>query len=490
MRTILPSEMKTLETQFMEKRGIPSLLLMERAAAGILEAISRHADPALSVLFLCGCGNNGGDGFAAARLWQNKGGTSIIWRLPGNLSRDAAVNLKLAEEAGATIVVLNEVPDHFPMCGLIVDAIFGTGLSRPPEGVAAQLINKVNETGIPVISVDIPSGLDAATGRADGAAVHANETVTFHRIKTGLLLRDGCEYTGQVTCWPILIPESEDPYSGLSVLTEAEAKAKIPKRKASGYKGTYGTSVLMVGSVGMAGAAALCAETCIRSGSGLTRILCPSAIVPILQMLVPGAICISLPEDAEEAVLAIRKALKDARKAAVGCGIGQNEQLIPLLQEFTKAGCPVIWDADALNLLATHRDLLPLPEKDTITPHPGETARMLQCTVAEVLSEPIESIKTLRQLCGCNVLLKGARSLMTDGRDYAVNPIGTPALSKGGSGDILTGLICGLTGQGNLSGLEVMQLACYLQVKAAERAAAVHGVTSVTPEEIAHNIVL
>ena len=190
MRTILPSEMKTLETQFMEKRGIPSLLLMERAAAGILEAISRHADPALSVLFLCGCGNNGGDGFAAARLWQNKGGTSIIWRLPGNLSRDAAVNLKLAEEAGATIVVLNEVPDHFPMCGLIVDAIFGTGLSRPPEGVAAQLINKVNETGIPVISVDIPSGLDAATGRADGAAVHANETITFHRIKTGLLLRD------------------------------------------------------------------------------------------------------------------------------------------------------------------------------------------------------------------------------------------------------------------------------------------------------------
>ena len=490
MRTILPSEMKALETRFMQRRGIPSLLLMERAAAGVAEAVARRAQPGLPVLFLCGCGNNGGDGFAAARLWRGMGGLSLIWRLPGKLSPDAEINERLAEEAGVEITTVEGLPPRLPLCGLIVDALFGTGLSRPPEGLAARLIELANASGVPIVAVDVPSGLDAATGLAAGAAIRAVETVTFHRIKTGLLLRSGCDYTGEITCWPILIPESEDDIGGLSVLTDAEAEAPRPRRKPSGHKGTCGTAVLLVGSLGMAGAAALCAEACIRAGSGLTKILCPREIVPVLQTLVPGATCIPIPDNREEAAATVREALKTTKRAAVGCGIGQDERLLPLLEAFREAPCPVVWDADALNLLAARRELLPLPAKDAVTPHPGEAARLLGRTAAEITAEPTESLRDLHGLCGCRVLLKGARSLMTDGADTAIHPTGTPALSQGGSGDILTGLICGLTGQGDLSGLDILRLACFLQVQAAKRAAEARGEISVTPEEIAHQIVL
>ena len=489
MRTILPSEMKALETRFMQRRGIPSLLLMERAAAGVVKAIARRAKPGLPVLFLCGCGNNGGDGYAAARLWQGMGGVSLVWRLPGKLSPDAEINERLAEEAGVEITTVEDLPPRLPLCGLIVDALFGTGLSRPPEGLAARLIGMANAGDVPIVAVDVPSGLDAATGIAAGPAIRAAETVTFHRIKAGLLLREGCDYTGEITCCPILIPEAEDDVGGMSVLSDWEAEALIPKRKPSGHKGTYGTAVLMVGSFGMAGAAALCAEACIRAGSGLTKIACPEAIVPVLQTLVPGATCIPLSGEAERDVPAVREALGTAARAAVGCGIGRDERLLPLLEAFREAPCPVVWDADALNLLAAHRELLPLPAKDAVTPHPGEAARLLGRTAAEITAEPTESLRDLHALCGCRVLLKGARSLMTDGADIAVNPTGTPALSRGGSGDILTGLICGLTGQGTLSGLDVLRLACFLQVRAAKRAAEVRGETGVTPEEIAHHIV-
>ena len=246
MQTIQPRDMKALETQFMEKRGIPSLLLMERAASGVVEAIARHVDLSVPVLFLCGCGNNGGDGFAAARLWQSRGGTSMIWRLSGTLTQDAEVNLRLAEEAGADITLLDSAVPQLPRNGLIVDALFGTGLSRPVEGLSAQLIQTVNASSIPILAVDVPSGLDASTGIASGPAIHAMETVTFHRVKSGLLLRSACDYTGKITCWPILIPDSEDPYDGLSFLSDEEAAALLPRRKASGHKGTYGTSVLMV----------------------------------------------------------------------------------------------------------------------------------------------------------------------------------------------------------------------------------------------------
>ncbi len=488
VRTVLPSEMKALESDFMARRGIPSLLLMERAAAGVADAIARNTQAGASVLFLCGCGNNGGDGLAAARLWRGRKGGALVWLMPGRLSPDAEIQRQLAEEAGVEIRVLREIPDSLPQCSLAVDALFGTGLSRGVTGPAAELIALLDRSGVPVLAVDIPSGLDGATGRVNGAAVRAVETVTFHRAKPGLFLRQGCAYAGRITVCPILIPADTPPDEGLAFLTSEEAAALVPPRGPESHKGTFGTAVLCVGSVGMAGAAALCAEACIRAGSGLTRILCPEAIVPVLQTLVPGATCIPLPGDASLWPGIAEKALRGAVRAAIGCGLGQDEDLLPLLRAFRAASCPVVWDAEALGLLASHPDLLPLPAKDFVTPHPGEAARLLSCTTAEVTDEPLRSLAALRERCGCNVILKGARSLMTDGTDCAVNPIGTPALAMGGSGDILTGLLCGLIGQGIPTSLQTMQLACYEHVLAAERAAKAHGLTSPVPQEIAASI--
>ncbi len=491
-RTILPQEMKRIEQAFMRERGIPGLLLMERAAISVAEAVARHADKTLPVLFLCGPGNNGGDGYAAARLWQTQGGRSIVWELSVPQTGDAAVNRRLAAEAGVETVTLQETPECLPLAGAIVDALFGTGLSRPPEGITAALIELVNRAKRPVIAVDIPSGLNGSTGEIMGCAVRATETVTFHRPKPGLYLRQGCVCAGKITCAGILIPEEEGGADGLMVLEEEDIPRLLEPRSPESHKGTFGRAVLMVGSEGMAGAAALCASACVRSGAGLTHVLCREAVLPVVQRLVPGATCTLLPEkngelgaDAAETAAA---ALRQADRAAIGCGIGQDPSLLPVLRAFRAAECPVIWDADALNLLAKHPDLLPLEGKDTVTPHPGEAARLLNVRTTDVLADPLGSLEALNNRCGCKVILKGARSLMTDGTCRAVNPIGTPALAKGGSGDVLTGILTALTGRiradSGYPEVALLQLACWIHSKAGIRAAQPVGEDCITPEEL------
>ena len=191
MTTITPDEMKSLETLFMSETGTPSILLMEHAAQGVAAAISRHAPKSARVLFLCGPGNNGGDGCAAARLWMQRGGKADVWLLksPSQMKGDAGVNACLLNSCGASLNVLyNEAPEVPKDCAAIVDALYGTGLSRELSGAALAAVQRMNESGLPVIAADIPSGVDGATGQVLGDAVHARETVTFHRAKHGLLL--------------------------------------------------------------------------------------------------------------------------------------------------------------------------------------------------------------------------------------------------------------------------------------------------------------
>ncbi len=493
IRTILPQEMKQVEQRFMRERGIPGLLLMERAASAVADAIARHAEQGAAVLFLCGPGNNGGDGYAAARLWQAQGGVSTVWELAAATAGDAGINRRLAAEAGVRLVTLTEAPDCLPPVQAVVDALFGTGLSRPPEGIAEALIRLVNGARCPVIAVDIPSGLNGATGEIMGCAVRAAETVTFHRPKPGLYLRQGCLCAGKITCAPILIPGEDGCENGLLALEESDIPRLLRPRRPDSHKGTFGRVLLIVGSEGMAGAAALCASACVRAGAGLTSVLCRAAVLPVVQQLVPGATCTLLPEVnghlTADAAGITAEALSRADMAAIGCGLGQDPSLLPLLNACRKADCPVVWDADALNLLAAHPECLPLPAKDTVTPHPGEAARLLDCDTQDILRDPLASLDALYKRCGCKVILKGARSLMTDGVHRAVNPIGTPALAKGGSGDVLTGILTALHGRINLSDgypdVVLLQAACWIHSLAGIRAAAQCGEDCVTPEELA-----
>ena len=485
--TITPAQMKELEARFMREQGVPGILLMEQAARAVCAALEELV-PGGRVLFLCGPGNNGGDGYAAARLWRERGGRAILWELTDTARGDALTNRTLALLQG---IVPEGIPAEGPLpeCDAVCDALFGTGLSRALEGPAAMIVDRVNASGLPVVAVDIPSGLDGTTGHVLGRAVRATVTVTFHRVKQGLVLHESASYVGELRVAPILIPKGWGDAEGLRCLSEEDLPGIIPARDPGAHKGTCGRVVLLVGSEGMAGAAALCARAAIRAGAGLTTILTRRTQLPILQALVPGATCRVLPEEGgcltDAAIHVAEEALKGAASAAVGCGLSRSKDTLPLLEVFRRAECPVVWDADALNLLSEHETLLPLPAKDVATPHPGEAARLLGCEGREVTADTLAALDRLRGRLGCHVLLKGARTVMTDGRARAVNRVGSPAMAKGGSGDVLTGILAGLLAQRLLPDtLTVMQCAALIHGMAGKSAAKEHGVESVLPEEL------
>ena len=474
-QTILPDEMKKLEQTYMARFAVPGALLMEHAAQGIVQAL-RERCPGGRVLFLCGPGNNGGDGYAAARLWQAAGGKSTVWETTSRTSPDAAMNRQLLLQAGIEPLTLEEIPPLRDW-DAVVDALFGTGLDRPITGLPAELIEAVNASGLPVLAVDIPSGLGGEDGRCTGPAIRATQTVTFHRVKQGLLLRDGVTHSGKLRLWPILIPTDWGDVEGLDILEPEELPRLLPPRPRDGHKGTFGRAVILAGSPGMAGAAALCANACIRGGAGLTTLLCRPSLLPILQVLAPGATCIPLPEREgllqPAAALTVAQALATADAACVGPGLGRTPDLLAVLRCFAQAECPVVWDADALNLLAGEEELFPLPENAVITPHPGEAARLLDCTPAEITEDPLAALDALHDRCGCTVLLKGARTLMTDGLRRAINRYGTPAMGKGGSGDVLSGILTALLARH----LPQTPLSC------AQMAALLHGLAGLEAEK-------
>ena len=497
--TIDPQTMQRLEQDYMRRTGVPGALLMEHAAQGVCQAIARHCTPGAHVLFLCGPGNNGGDGYAAARLWKRQGGQSTIIELTSQVHGDALMNRTLAEQCNIPFMSIADVSE-LPACGGIVDALFGTGLSRELDDDVALLIGMANQSGKPIIAVDIPSGLNGADGCVYNAVIHATETVTFHRPKTGLYLGAGASTTGRITVHDILIPADWSPVGHFNVLTPDDVARMIPPRPRDSHKGTFGKTVIFAGSVGMAGAAALCAKAAVKTGSGLTILLCRESILPILQTLCPAAVCVPLPEEngrlTAEAVHVAEKHLTTDAVAVIGCGLGQTDDLLPLIEAFRYAHCPVVWDADALNLLAQHPEMLPLPPyaQHYITPHPGEAARLLGQSVMKITStNMLDTLYALHQTTGASVVLKCARTLIQTRGRTAVNPIGTPALSRGGSGDILSGMIGALLAQRERTTLhatcpEILQLACYLHAAAAIRAERRLGEYCVTPEDVIDNI--
>jgi len=477
--TITPNEMKALEQTYMKEYAIPGALLMEHAAMAVCEALKRHI-PSGKVLFLCGPGNNGGDGYAAARLWRQQGGKAVVLALGDAATPDAIMNRKLAQLADVEVLPA-ALP--LPACDAVVDAIFGTGLTRPVDGLAADIIAAVNQSDVPVIAVDISSGLHGETGQVLGTAIRATETVTFHRMKPGLLLGDGVVYAGEITIAPILIPADYGTRNGLRCMEPADIPTYIKPRPFNAHKGTFGRVVIFAGSEGMAGAAAFAAAAAIKAGAGLTTVLCRRNIIPIVQTLAPGATCVC-KEEAD-----IGHLLDTADAAVVGCGLGTGPDARPILEQFRHATCPVVWDADALNLIAPYPKMLSLPENAIITPHPGEAARLLGWTIPQVVEAPLQALAALHEKCGCHVLLKGARTLMSDGSLTAVNRHGSPALAKGGSGDILAGMLGALLARKlPCTLLETMQLATLLHGMAGIRAGEEHGENCATPFDIINHI--
>lgn len=451
---ISPAAMRDMEQRYFDKTGTPSIQLMERAARALAQAILRRCDRNSRIWFACGPGGNGGDGYACARRLQAAGMRCAVFPAEAPRSPDAVENYKSAREAGIqelTIDKVREAPDIW------VDALYGTGLSRAPEGGAAALIGRMNADrarGSLVVAVDIPSGLDGGTGAAWDPCVHADVTYSFQFAKTGCFLADGLDACGRVEALDIGIPRAYWPGDLAGLMGREDVRRALPARPRNAHKGGNGHLLIVAGCMGMAGGAAMCALSALRSGAGLVTVACPQSIAPIIQTLAPCAMCLPLPERngaiAPEAARLLQAALKG--KDAVACGCGLSRRAAPeALRVLLGCGLPALFDADALNLIAADGALRAmLRPNHVITPHPGEAARLLKRNV----SDPVADAQALKAL-GCQALLKGAATVIPLEGRAVLSTSGAAGMAKGGSGDCLTGLLGGLMAERAAAGLEV-----------------------------------
>ncbi len=487
IRTISPQDMQDMERAFLDGTLYPSLLLMEHAAQAVVKALSELVPAGSRVLFVCGGGNNGGDGCAAARLWMQQGGKADVWLLknPRQMKGDAGVNACLLSVCGANVnVIYGDVPQIPTDCVGIVDALFGTGLSREMEGAALAAARAVNESALPVLAVDIPSGVDGATGQALGEAIRASVTVTFHRAKHGHMLYPGRELTGRLVIADIGILDEWDGAEGYDVLEEKDAAALLPRRPADGHKGTFGHVLTIAGSEGMAGAACLCAKAALSSGCGLVTAACPYPVTAVLQMNVPCAMAKTVCEGAAIGAKAAQKLqglAKDKQALAIGPGLGISEETWRAIAPLIALDTPKVLDADGLNMLARYGGKV--GKHTVLTPHPGEAARLLHVTVRDILDAPIDHARQLSQDTGACVLLKGATTVIAQGEDIALNITGSDAMATGGSGDVLSGVIASLMAQG-MSAFDAARAGAYYHGKAGEAAAKEKGARAVTAGDV------
>ena len=448
---ILPQAMRDMEKRYFAATGTPSIDLMERAARALADCVLRLSGFGRQVYIACGPGGNGGDGYACARLLAEAGCACTLFAAAPPATPDCIENARRAAAAGIPTLKPGsaaQAPEVW------VDALYGTGLSRAPEGDSAALIRRMNAdraAGSAVVAADIPSGLNGATGAAFEICVTADRTLTFQFPKPGHYLADGLDVCGEVETADIGIPAAFFPGDMPLLMQRRDALDSLPPKPRNAHKGSNGHLLIVAGSLGMAGAAALCAGAALRSGAGLVTVACPGSVLPVVQTLIPCAMALPLPESegaiAPEAASALQEALTG--KHAVVCGCGLSLRAAPeALRTLLDSGLPTLFDADALNLIARGDLLDRLRPHHLITPHPGEAARLLGRRV----TDPIADALALSSL-GCQALLKGATSVVSvDGR-ARLSASGCAGMAKGGSGDVLAGLTGGLMAQYAASGV-------------------------------------
>jgi NAD(P)H-hydrate epimerase len=461
-RVVTAEEMRAYEGERFADGRANSLEWMERAALGV-DALLKERYPDEAALVVCAGGNNGGDGFALLRMLVNRGVScaGVLLGDPAKLKGDAKTNYLRALDCG--IEFLPELTDGaLEHCGVVVDAMFGTGLSRPLAGAFFDAAERINRSGKPVVAVDIPSGVDATTGAVLGAAVRANATVTFEFYKRGHLLFPGRSLCGDVRVQPLSGEASEGVDDAPTVLIEKTDVADIlPPREKDAHKGSNGRALLCVGSERYTGAAMLCAGAALRSGAGLLSVAVPGKVKPAFSLL-PEAMAAAVNESGDWL-------LEKKNAVCIGCGVGDGD-VTPLIARALEARLPLVLDADALNQISQKKELLNrLHENVILTPHPAEMARLTGETMDEILRDPVEVARCYAKRWSCVVLLKGATTCVSNGACVRLNTTGNPGLAKGGSGDVLSGIITALLAQG-LSALDAASAGAYLLGASADTA--------------------
>jgi len=475
------SQMREADRVTIRELGLPGMVLMEMAAGAVTEVVADRFGDARRVVIACGPGNNGGDGLAVARQLHCRGFSVEVALLvaESDLKGDAASQLALARAFGVNVHRCGSNTARLAALlsdgDVLVDALFGTGLDRPLGTRWARLVKMLNDSGVPIVAVDIPSGLWGSSGQVAGEAVNAAVTVTFAAPKVAHVLPPACWRCGEVAVAEIGIPPwVVQAQARLGLVEGVDVATWLPHRAVDAHKGNFGHLLVVAGREGRAGAAALAARAAVTLGSGLVTVATAHGAVRPIQAQVPEAMVDALPAGKDGAVTGagLEGSLAKATALAVGPGLGVTEGPRRLLAGILERWSgPLVLDADALTLLAGRLGELRRREAPTVlTPHPGELGRLLGVPTAEVTSDRLGAAEEAAKRSGAVVLAKGARTVIAGGSGWSmVNPTGTSGLASGGAGDVLTGSIGALLAQG-MPARQAAAAGAWLHGRAAELA--------------------
>lgn len=465
MRVVTAHTMQEVDRQAITEYGIPGLQLMENAGRCCAEEIIAEFGLKGRAVVLAGKGNNGGDGYVIARLLGRKGWnvTVIVLADCDQITGDAATNLEML--SGSIISYCTHEGrlsalhrEEIFQADVIVDALLGTGLSSDVSGIYLEAIGLMNASGRPIVSVDIPSGIHGTTGRVLGGAVRADLTVTFAFAKLGHVLYPGAEHSGRLVVADIGIPpQLMETVSGYDFLNEEAMRPMVHRRDRQAHKGYFGHCLIIAGSPGKTGAAALAANSAVRAGSGLVTLAAAESIHPVLEMKTTEVMTAPLPDSGSghltnSAFPAIETLLAGKDAVAIGPGLDRRPGTYALVQNLVESvALPMVIDADGLNALAEDMTVLKRKKSKQIilTPHPGEMSRLLGTSIPDVEVIRISTAQEFARNYSVFLVLKGARTIIAspDGT-VAINGSGNPGMATGGMGDVLTGIIVSLLGQG------------------------------------------
>lgn len=511
MKVVTADEMRAIDSRTIKKYGIPSAVLMERAGLSVANKIAELFQKK-KVVVIAGGGNNGGDGIVAAQDLHARGWNVKVLLLvkQDKLSPGCRMQYRIARASGVPIEFRTTLTERDTLGAVVVDAIFGTGLSRNTSGKTAGVISFLNNADVQVVSVDIPSGISSDNGQILGEAVKADYTVTFGLPKIGHMLYPGAAYTGTLFVEDIGFPKEllDSDRLRVALVEKEHASLLLPERPRYSHKGDYGHVLVVAGSRGKTGAALLCAKACLRTGAGLVTIGVPESLMNAFQSRVTEEMILPLPDKgngtlaakASEHILNFINEKSDV--LAIGPGLSLSEDIRAILKSVVlNSTVPMVVDADAINALSRAGNVIKRAKAPIVlTPHTGEMARLLQKSevrsqkpeaenlIIEIEKNRIHTTALFVKKTGVYLVLKGAPTIITEpeGRTF-INPTGNPGMATAGVGDVLTGMIASLLGQG-LNPLEASVLGVYLHGLAGDKASASMGSHSLIASDIIRKI--
>ena len=494
--------MRAVDKAASETGGIPSIVLMENAAIACVDEMKKDFGDLTRkrIAVFCGKGNNGGDGFAAARHLHNMGAEVSVYLVCGNeFKGDAKINFDIIKKMNVNIDVVSDTENLKYIIrsnDIIIDAIYGTGIHGTVGGISYDVINEINENSKYTLAVDVPSGINSDSGEICGICVRADKTVTFAAYKVGMLMFPAADFTGKVTVKDISIPDYiiEGQNININVTDEEFVRASFPARENNSQKGDYGKVLVIAGSAGMTGAAYLSSQSAVVSGSGLVTLALPKGLNGAMEAKTTEVMTLPVDDinghisaDASEEIL---ERIDKADAVLIGPGLGRSSDAARVLKNvLSSSKVPVIVDADGINAAAKNMDMLSDCTCPVIfTPHTVEMARLTGLDRDYIEENRLVVSKEFAEEYGVTVILKGHHTIVTasDGEQY-INITGNPGLATGGSGDVLAGITASLAARG-INEAAAAAMAVYIHGKAGDIAKDKYGMESVTASRVMKSI--